>query len=91
MLVYTKGSHAITPQYLPYSEEYKKRFIYEDERGKYFWDNIGTYSQERLKRLEAEGRIKYPNNPNAKEPLDNEPSKRIQACDLLGMSNFLEV
>jgi putative addiction module killer protein len=23
-----------------------------------------------------------------KEPLGNEPSKRVQACDLLGMSNF---
>jgi len=71
LLVYTKGSHAIHPQYQPYSEEYKKRFVYEDERGPYFWDNIGTYSQERLKQLEAEGRIKYPDNPNAKPRMKN--------------------
>ncbi len=71
MLVYTKGGHAITSQYVDYSDEYKKRFIHEDERGKYFWDNIGTYSQERLKKLEAEGRIKYPANPNAKPRMKN--------------------
>jgi len=71
MLVYTKGGYAITSQYVDYSDEYKKRFIYEDERGKYFWDNIGTYSQERLKKLEAEGRIKYPANPNAKPRMKN--------------------
>ncbi|HNK51547.1 MAG TPA: hypothetical protein PKX75_21250, partial [Nitrospira sp.] len=66
ILVYTKGSHRISSQYLPYSEEYRKRYIYEDERGPYFWDNIGTYSEERLRKLEAEGRVKYPDNPNAK-------------------------
>jgi DNA modification methylase len=71
MLVYTKGEHAITSQYVDYSEEYKKRFIHEDTRGKFFWDNIGTYSQERLKKLEAEGRIKYPTNPNAKPRMKN--------------------
>jgi adenine-specific DNA-methyltransferase len=70
-LVYTKGDHSIAPQYLPYSEEYKKRFIHEDERGKYYWDNIGTYSQERLKQLEKEGRIRYPENPNAKPRMKN--------------------
>jgi DNA modification methylase len=71
MLVYTKGDHSIISQYVEYSEEYKKRFVHEDERGKYFWDNIGTYSQERLKRLEAEGRIRYPVNPNAKPRMKN--------------------
>lgn len=71
ILVFTKGNHKIKPQYQPYSEEYKKRYIYEDERGPYFWDNIGTYSQERLKALEAEGRIKYPDNPNAKPRVKN--------------------
>ena len=71
MLVYTKGEHAITPQYAPYSDEYKKRFVHEDERGKYFWDNIGTYSQDRLKRLEGEGRIRYPENSSAKPRMKN--------------------
>ena len=71
MLVYTKGNAGITSQYVGYSNEYKKRFVHEDERGKYFWDNIGTYSQERLSRLEAEGRIKYPDNPSAKPRMKN--------------------
>jgi len=71
ILVYTKGSHRISSQYLPYSEEYRKRYIYEDERGPYFWDNIGTYSEERLRKLEAEGRVKYPDNPNAKPRIKN--------------------
>lgn len=71
MLVYTKGKHVINSQYMDYSDEYKKRFVHEDERGKYFWDNIGTYSQERLKRLESEGRIRYPENPNAKPRMKN--------------------
>jgi len=71
ILVYTKGNHSINPQYLPYSDEYKKRFTFKDERGPYFWDNIGCYSQERLKKLEAEGRIKYPDNPNAKPRMKN--------------------
>jgi len=71
MLVYTNGNHKITPQYQDYSEEYKKRFTHRDERGPYFWDNIGSYSQDRLKKLEAEGRIRYPKNPNAKPRMKN--------------------
>lgn len=71
ILVYTKGNHLIEQQYAPYSEEYKKRFIHKDEHGVYFWDNIGSYSKERLKRLEAEGRVKYPDNPNAKPRIKN--------------------
>jgi adenine-specific DNA-methyltransferase len=71
ILVYTKEQHEIQPQYIRYSEEYKKRFIYEDEHGRFFWDNIGSYSQERLKKLEALGRVKYPENPNAKPRIKN--------------------
>lgn len=71
ILVYTNGNHKIIPQYQDYSEEYKKRFTLRDERGPYFWDNIGSYSEERLKKLEAEGRIKHPKNPNAKPRMKN--------------------
>lgn len=71
ILVYTKGNHSIQQQYAPYSEEYKKRFVHQDKNGIYFWDNIGSYSQERLKRLEAEGRVKYPDNPNAGPRIKN--------------------
>jgi adenine specific DNA methylase Mod len=35
ILVYVKGEHKIEAQYVPYSEEYKKRFINEDEHGQY--------------------------------------------------------
>jgi DNA modification methylase len=71
ILVYSKGDHKVTPQYLPYSDEYKKRFNQKDERGYFYWDNIGTYSQERLKLLEADGRIKYPENRSAKPRMKN--------------------
>jgi adenine-specific DNA-methyltransferase len=71
ILMYRKNGKKFEPQYLPYSEEYKKRFKDEDERGHYFWDNIGTYSQERLERLKAEGRIRFPENPNAKPRVKN--------------------
>lgn len=71
ILVYTKGKHSVEQQYAPYSEEYKKRFVHKDSHGIYFWDNIGSYSQERLKRLEAEGRVKYPDNPNAAPRIKN--------------------
>ncbi|WP_421656692.1 DNA methyltransferase [Leptothermofonsia sp. ETS-13] len=59
------------PQYQPYSEEYKKRFTQKDERGVYYWDNIGTYSQERLNQLIAEDRVRFPDNPNAKPRIKN--------------------
>jgi adenine-specific DNA-methyltransferase len=71
LIMYRSQDGYFEPQYMPYSEEYKKRFKYKDERGWYFWDNIGTYSEERLKRLEAEGRIRYPKNPNAKPRMKN--------------------
>lgn len=51
--------------YTPYTEEYKKRFNQKDEHGYYYWIDIGTYSEERLERLKAEGRVKMPSNPNA--------------------------
>lgn len=51
--------------YLPYSEEYKKRFNQKDENGYYYWIDIGTYSQERLEKLKSEGRVRIPDNPNA--------------------------
>jgi adenine-specific DNA-methyltransferase len=34
-------------------------------------DNIGDYSEERLKRLESQGRVRYPDNPNAKPRIKN--------------------
>lgn len=51
--------------YLPYSEEYKKRFNQQDEHGWYYWIDIGTYSEARLEKLKDEGRVRFPDNPNA--------------------------
>ena len=49
----------------------KKRFTEKDERGIYYWDNIGTYSEERLQDLIKENRIRFPKNPNAKPRMKN--------------------
>jgi len=60
VLMYSKGDHFYEPQYVGYSRKYISRFTERDENGKYFWDNIGSYSQERLKALDALGRVRYP-------------------------------
>ena len=46
-------------QYRPYEDEYIKRFKYEDERGKYRWTLLKTYSQDTYKELEKQGRIRW--------------------------------
>ena len=66
ILIYHKSDQYIfNTVYLPYSEDYKKRFNQEDEHGKYYWIDIGTYSQERLEKLKAMGRVRFPDNPSA--------------------------
>lgn len=71
ILMYRGEGGFFEPQYTPYSEEYKKRFNLKDDHGWYFWDNIGSYSQERLERLQAMGRVKFPENPSAKPRIKN--------------------
>ena len=71
LLFYRMGGINYKPQYVPYSEEYKKRFTERDERGYFYWDNIGTYSEERLQQLIKEDRIKFPKNSNAKPRMKN--------------------
>ncbi|MBJ7900237.1 MAG: site-specific DNA-methyltransferase [Cyanobacteria bacterium RI_101] len=71
ILFYRMSGSKYEPQYQPYSEEYKKRFTQKDERGLYYWDNIGTYSQERLHQLISEDRVRFPDNPNAKPRIKN--------------------
>jgi len=71
LLFYRMNGTKYEPQYVPYSEEYKRRFTERDERGAYYWDNIGTYSEERLQQLIKENRIKFPKNPNAKPRMKN--------------------
>ena len=46
-------------QYRPYDPEYLQRFKYQDERGRYRWTLLKTYSQETYDTLEAEGRIRW--------------------------------
>lgn len=65
LLVATKSPNYIfNTIYMPYTEEYKKRFNQKDENGWYYWIDIGTYSQERLDLLKAEGRVRLPSDPN---------------------------
>ncbi|OGP92303.1 MAG: hypothetical protein A2156_15455 [Deltaproteobacteria bacterium RBG_16_48_10] len=59
LLMYEKQDHLFEPQYLGYSKKYMSRFTEIDENGRYFWDNIGSYSKERLALLEGQGRVKY--------------------------------
>ena len=66
VLIYHKSNqYTFNTLYLPYTEDYKKRFNQEDEHGKYYWIDIGTYSQERLEKLQAMGRVRFPDNPSA--------------------------
>jgi len=51
--------------YLPFSQEYKKRFNQRDDTGWFYWIDIGTYSSERLESLKAQGRVRFPDNPAA--------------------------
>lgn len=70
MLLYRKKEHIFKPQYRDYSEKYIARFTEEDKNGNFFWDNIGSYSEERLKALEALDRIRY-SNTGAKPRMKN--------------------
>ncbi|MFZ2071710.1 MAG: site-specific DNA-methyltransferase [Halobacteriota archaeon] len=66
LLVSTKSEDYIfNTIYLPYSEDYKKRFNQKDEHGSYYWIDIGTYSKERLEKLIAEDRVRFPKTPGA--------------------------
>lgn len=72
ILVFSKTSgYTYNVMYLPYSEEYKKRFTLKDEHGFYYWAPIGTYSQERLERLKQQGRVRIPENPHAMPRVKN--------------------
>lgn len=65
LVFYKSENYTFNVVYMPYSDNYKKRFNKKDERGYYYWIDIGTYSQERLEKLKEEGRVKIPENPNA--------------------------
>ena len=71
-------SRAETPifnkQYRPYSEEYLARFKFEDERGKYRWQYMATYSEEKLQEMKTKGMVRWSEgsrNPEYKQYLDS--------------------
>ena len=66
--IYTKHkeSYNFNIQYGQYPEEYLSRFKYEDNEGKYRWQVMATYSQERLDKLKAENKVRF--SDNAKYP-----------------------
>ncbi|MFM6098563.1 MAG: DNA methyltransferase, partial [Dolichospermum sp.] len=53
-------------QYEDYPSEYLRRFKYHDEYGKYRWQVMATYSQERLEQLKKENKVRF--SPTAKYP-----------------------
>ncbi|MEQ1527744.1 MAG: site-specific DNA-methyltransferase, partial [Methylococcales bacterium] len=53
-------------QYEEYDEEYKDRFKYEDDFGKYRWQVMATYSEKRLNELKANNMMRQ--NPGSKYP-----------------------
>jgi adenine-specific DNA-methyltransferase len=71
---YTRDSQGLfNKQFKDYSEEYLERFKYEDEKGKYRWQYMATYSDKKLKELEGKGMIRWQKgsaNPEYKQYLD---------------------
>ncbi|MGD9984700.1 MAG: DNA methyltransferase [Porticoccaceae bacterium] len=59
LYVRNKDSYKFNIQYGDYPPEYYERFNQEDEYGKYYWNVMATYSDERLKKLQAEGKVKF--------------------------------
>jgi adenine-specific DNA-methyltransferase len=54
-----KDSYNFNIQYGDYPPEYFERFNQQDKHGKYRWNVMATYSEERLKSLEAEGKVRF--------------------------------
>ena len=40
ILVYAKNEEVLGPLFAPFDEKYAKRYAYEDEKGRYFWDTM---------------------------------------------------
>ncbi len=68
IFLYTKNKdiYQFSIQYSEYPDEYFERFKYEDERGKYRWQVMATYSDERYNQLKSEGRLRH--SESAKYP-----------------------
>jgi DNA modification methylase len=59
--LYTKANdyYLFNIQYGEYQPEYLERFKYEDEKGKYRWQVMATYSDQRLQSLKSENRLRF--------------------------------
>ncbi len=55
----SKENFLFNIQYGEYPPEYLERFKYEDEKGKYRWQVMATYSEERLQSLKSENRLRF--------------------------------
>jgi DNA modification methylase len=54
-----KDNYLFNIQYGEYPEEYLDRFKYEDENGKFRWQVMATYSEDRLQKLRSENKIRF--------------------------------
>jgi site-specific DNA-methyltransferase (adenine-specific)/adenine-specific DNA-methyltransferase len=83
ILSYTRSDrYNFNQQYIEYSEDYKERFKYIDERGCYRKTLLKTYSAETEKRLKAEDRwidpVKSGAYPSYKQYLHESKGKQIE-------------
>ena len=53
------NSYQFNIQYGEYPPEYYERFNQEDENGKYRWNVMATYSDERFNKLKSEGKVRF--------------------------------
>ncbi|MCA4895705.1 MAG: site-specific DNA-methyltransferase [Cytophagales bacterium] len=74
ILYYTKSNKSVfNKQFKPYSQEYLDRFKFEDSKGKYRWQYMATYSDKKLKELEAQDMIRWQKgsaNPEYKQYIE---------------------
>jgi adenine-specific DNA-methyltransferase len=61
VFLYTKNkeSYNFNIQYGDYPPEYYERFNQQDEHGKFRWNVMATYSEERYRALELEGKVRF--------------------------------
>lgn len=61
IFIYTKSKddYLFNLQYGEYPKEYLDRFKYEDNNGKFRWQVMATYSQDRLEALKKEDRVRF--------------------------------
>ncbi|MCW5915336.1 MAG: site-specific DNA-methyltransferase [Chitinophagaceae bacterium] len=68
ILYYMKSDSSIfNKQFRAYSQEYLDRFKFQDDKGKYRWQYMSTYSQEKVKELESKGELRWQKNSKGPE------------------------